>query len=107
MKTYLYSDLINNNYLYQKEADYIKIYKDCDNNQCTCVNVYPYFDYLRTDNYSCNINNIISVPVSSFSDNIFYRIDLSSILFIFLVFCFVIIFCPLKILLRFFRRFDF
>lgn len=107
MKTYLYSDLINDNYLYEKEADYIKIFKDCNNNQCTCVNVYPQFDYLKTENYICDNTNIIKIPASTFTDNIYYRIDFPSILFIFLVFCFVIIFCPLKILFRFFRRFDF
>lgn len=107
MNTYLYSDLINDNYLYEKEYDYIKVFKNCVDNQCTCVNVYPQFDYLRGNEYNCNSSNIIGIPVSSFTDNIYYRIDFPNILFIFLVFCFVIIFCPLKILFRFFRRFDF
>lgn len=107
MKTYIETDLLNDNYIYTYENNNIIVHSNCNNNQCDCVNIYPELDYMRSNIYSCilqNNNNIIDY--SKLTDNYYYRIDFYKILIIFIIFCFFIIYCPIKILLRFFKRFN-
>lgn len=107
MKTFLYSDLINENYDYSLNNDIITIYKNCNNGTCDCESVFIKNDYIRSDIYTCSKQNVIPLDHNIFTSSEFYRLDYWNILFIFLVMCFIIIYCPLKIILRFFRRFDF
>lgn len=106
MKTYLYSDLINQDYYYNIDNNEITIFKDCNNNSCTCEKVLIDTDYMRTNTFSCTYNNDNNFIYNNFSDNIYYRLDFYKILIIFIIFCFFIIYCPIKILLRFFKRFN-
>lgn len=105
--TYLHSDLINENNLYTYQNDTITILSNCNNNICSCVDVYPKLDYIRSNVYTCNSDNIVSIPYNTFTSNEMYRIDYVLILLMLCIFAFWIIFIPLKILFRFFRRFDF
>lgn len=105
---YVPSQFINDNNLYSYNSvnNKLTVYEECENNQCVCTDIFPDFDYNVSQSYTCNVSHetlLNSIP----TDNYYYRKDFWSILVIFIVFCFIIIYCPLKILFRFFRRFDF
>lgn len=106
MKTYLYEDLINAEYYYTFNNDNIIIFKDCNNNQCTCVKVFTNNDYFRSQDYSCTLDQEHIIDYTMFTSDFYYRNDFVSILIIFFILTFFIIWCPIKIILRFFKRFN-
>lgn len=106
MKTYIDTDLLNEDYIYTYENDNIIVHSNCENNQCDCVAIYPNLDYMRSNTYSCTLQNNNIINYNILTDNIYYRIDFYKILIIFIVLCFVVLYCPIKIFLRFFKRFN-
>lgn len=106
MKTYLYDDLISSDYYYSFDNDILIIYKNCDNNICTCEKVFTKNDYLRSNEYSCSLTNDNLLDYTIFSSDFYYRNDFVNILIIFFILAFFIIWCPIKIVLRFFKRFN-
>lgn len=111
MKTYLPSDFINSNYKYRINGDYYVVIKDTNCYQqysstyCDCVNVYPKFDYISSEVYSCSLSNSSNYLSSNyFTSDFYYRIDLSSILIIFLIFAIFIVYLPYRIMSRVFGR---
>lgn len=102
---YVPQQLINENNFYSYNNNVLTVYSECNDNNCVCNDVYINYDYNISDNYICSKDSIImlsSIPTSDY----YYRQDFWTILFIFLVFCFIIIYCPIKIILRFFKRFN-
>ena len=99
------SELINENNFYSYHDNTLTVYSECINDNCVCNDVYIDYDYNISESYVCSKDTVVMLSSSPTSD-FYYRQDFWSILFIFLTFCFVIIYCPLKILLRFFKRFN-
>lgn len=107
MKTYIYSDLIDQSYQYSIDNEGITVYKNCNNNNCTCEKVYTNNNYLRSDSYTCSYTNITPYNYNNLTSDFYYRTDFDKILIILLIFCIFIILVPIKIILRFFKRFSF
>lgn len=108
--TYLPHDYINSNYKYQLNNDYFRVitnencYTNYNNTYCDCFNVYPKLDYLASEITSCNINVSNYVNSSSFTDNFYYRIDFTNILIMFTIMSIFIIYLPIKIFSKIFRK---
>lgn len=108
MKTYLYSDLINENFQYSIDNEGIVVYKNCDNNNnCTCEKVFTNNNYLRSEPYTCSYTNITPYNYNNLSSDFSISNDFDKILIILLIFSIFIILIPIKIILRFFKRFSF
>lgn len=109
-KTYLPTEFINSNYTYQIDNDSIIINKhtNCTQgmgiNYCDCAIVYPNNDYISTYNYRCIENSSYNIDYTSFTDDIYYRLDLWKILVIFVVLFIFIIYIPYRIISRLFGR---
>lgn len=100
-KIYLPTDL------YQAECkvvnnDYIRVYTN--NNYTTWTDVYFKSDYILKNGYSNYQQNVICDNLNTYTDNIFYRYDLSNILIIFLILCIFCFWLPYRILSRAFGR---
>lgn len=106
MKTYLDTDLINSSYIYRYDNSDIIIYSNCSGNDCDCITVSPLLDYMQSNTYSCVLQSNNIIDSSLLTDNFYYRVDFYKILIIFIILCFIIIYCPIKIFLRFFKRFN-
>lgn len=95
-------------YLYNHNT--IRVY-DSQPNYNTTVN---YTDYYLDMHYYSNtgsttFNQYSNLPVclssSNITDDILYRVDIDSIMIIFLIMCIFVFYIPLKVLLRLFKRF--
>lgn len=111
MKTFLPSEYINANYKYTSNGENIRIYTDNNcysqysSNYCDCFYIYPQLDYLVSEVTSCNVTNITNtIDYSTFTDNYYYRVDFPNILVMFLIMCIFIIYIPLKIFSKIFRK---
>lgn len=102
---YIPSPLIDENNLYSYHDNIVTVYSDCEGDLCTCHDLYPSFDYNYSHHYNCSKTGVTMLN-STPTDNYYYRQDFWAVLFIFLTFCFVILYCPIKIILRFFKRFN-
>lgn len=101
----------NGNCVVVVSSDVIRVYETTPRNNSTV----SYRDYYIKSNYIYNdgvatFSNYSTLPICRSSDTIttdvYYRNDLPSILFIFLVFAFIGLWIPWKILCRLFRRFN-
>lgn len=76
-KMYLPNDYINSNYSYNLDNQYILVntHTNCftqyNTTYCDCFRVYPNYNYIKSDTYSCSINNNYNTSYQSFSSNIF------------------------------------
>lgn len=109
--TYLPTDSINSNYKYTINNDYIRVYTDnnCytqyNSTYCDCYYIYPKIDYLQSETTSCNVSNVSNVVShTNFTDNFYYRIDFHNILIMFLIMSIFIIYIPIKIFSKIFRK---
>ena len=109
--TYLPSNFINTNYKYTISNDYIRVYtnNNCYTNYnstyCDCYYVYPKIDYINSESTSCNVSNLSNtISSNSFTDNYYYRIDFSNILVMFFIMSIFIIYIPIKIFSKIFRK---
>lgn len=109
--TYLPSQYINSSYHYTISNDSIRIYtnNNCytqyNSTYCDCLYVYPRIDYINSETTSCNVSNLNNtISSTSFTDNYYYRIDFSNILVMFLIMSIFIIYIPLKIFSKIFRK---
>ena len=106
---YLPSDLINSSYNYEYTNDYIVVHKYTNRHQdqwgnwsSDCVRVYPNFDYNVSKVYSCSESFTTYLTKEDFTSDFFYRIDIVSILLIFMILSFVIVIVPYKIIKKLF-----
>lgn len=74
-----------------------------------------YRDYYYNSNYLYNdgeqsFSNYTTLPIcldnNIITNEVYYRNDFDSILIIFFIFAFICVWCPLKIFMRLFRRFN-
>lgn len=109
-KTYIPQDLLSSNYRYTISNDSILVhtnqncYTQYSTTYCDCYYVYPKMDYLVSNATSCNYNPTTYVSSSNFSSSYWYRIDLASILIIFLILWIFIFKYPYRIISRLFGR---
>lgn len=98
-------ELPNNKCYEYQDTTILRIYDSIVLNQNN-----SYTDYNTSNHYSKKTGTIFleSEPMcldhNVLSDSFYYRNDLAHILFIFLVFCFVIIYLPFRLLTRFYKR---
>ena len=97
-------------YVVQSEG-VIRGYEEIPTNNAT-INYRDYYinsDYIYRDG-SQTFNSYTTIPTCLSSDTltneVYYRTDFDSILIIFLIMCIFCFVLPLKIFLRFFRRFQ-
>lgn len=109
--TYLPSNFISSNYKYTISNDSIRVYtnNNCytqySSTYCDCFYVYPKIDYVNSETTSCNVSNLNNtVSSSSFTDNFYYRIDFPDILVMFLIMSIFIIYIPIKLFSKIFRK---
>ena len=109
--TYLPTNSINSNFKYTANNDYIRIYtnNNCytqyNSTYCDCYYIYPKLDYLQSEISSCNVSNLNNtISYTNFTDNYYYRIDFVNILLMFSVMFFFIIYIPIKIFSKIFRK---
>lgn len=104
--TYLPTEQINEEYFYEISNDVIVIFKNCENDECQCNDVYTNMNYMTSDDYTCYIQDNIFTDSSNFTDNFYYRQDFDKIMILFYLMAFFVIYCPIIIITRFFRRFS-
>ena len=79
MATYLPSSAINGGYHYTISNDHYTIrtnqncYTNYNTTYCNCYDIYPKFDYISTEIYSCAYNNINYIDSSNFTSDIWYN----------------------------------
>lgn len=111
MKTYLPTEDINSNWKYRINDDYYLIitnqncYTQYNTTYCDCYYRYPKNDYIRSETQSCNWSSTNSwIPSSYFTDDYWYRLDLSNILIIFIILFIFGIYFPYRVINRIFGR---
>lgn len=108
---YMPQDLINSNYLYNINNNYIVIrtrsncYYNYNTEYCDCYNIYPELDYMRTTSYSCiYATQNSNIPYTAFSSSHWYRIDTYKSLLMFLIIFLFTFYLGYKIISRLFGR---
>lgn len=103
--TYLPTDLINEDYNYSVDNNNIVVLKNCENSLCVCNSVLTDLDYQITNDFVCYESDYkYFLNYSNFTDSVYYRKDLSSILTIFTILCIFCFLIPLKVVFRFFKK---
>lgn len=109
-KLYMPNELINSNYTYYINNNYITIRtnKNCYNNYnstyCDCYDIFPNLDYAITNAYSCYSSSTHSISYDNFTSDYWYRLNIDKSLIIFsIIFIFGFLF-PYKIISRCFGR---
>lgn len=92
---------IENNY-FSYNDNIITVYSNCQNNECTCIDIYTTLDYRTSENYLCNMNNVHLLN-EQITNDFSYRIDYYKILIIFAIFTVVIILIPFRMIMKFFK----
>lgn len=106
---YLPTRYIDNTFTYSLQDDYILINKNTNchtqytTTYCDCIRVYPNYNFISTNTFSCNIptNNI--VPVTSFSNDIYNFPNFSNLFIIYFIIVFIFAFI-LKLFFNVFRK---
>ena len=109
--TYLPSESINSNFKYTANNDYFRIYtnNNCytqySSTYCDCYYIYPKLDYIKSEVTSCNVSNLTNtINYNNFTDDFYYRIDFVNILLMFFIMSIFIIYIPLKLFSKIFRK---
>lgn len=105
---YLPTDLINSNYSYFYDNGGIYVMtNNCSNNMCDTYFVDTNNHYITSEKFlSTSSDFTLELDKTKFTDDIYYRNDLDSILLCFLILCIFCFILPLKIIVRLFRRFQ-
>lgn len=82
--------------------DYIRVYTN--SNYTAWTDVYFKSDYLLKSGITNYSQNVTCDNLNTYTDNVFYRYDLSNILIIFLVLCIFCFWLPYRIVGRAFGR---
>lgn len=108
---YLPSNLLNQNYQYYYNNNYFIVrtnqncYTNYNTQYCDCFNVFQNNAYLVSQSYSCTApNQQYQIAYNKFTNDQWYRNDLSDGLIIFLIMFIFMIYLPYKICSRLFGR---
>lgn len=105
--TYLPEQYLGLDYHYNFKNQVIELYYlNNDTNNYEMIEIYPYFDYHQSKPVAATLDDYNNAPYneSIFTTDIFYRVDLSHILFVFCVLSIFIVLIPYKIISRWFGR---
>lgn len=97
-KMYLPSEYINSNYQYNLDNNYIGVrtnnncYTQYNTTYCDCFRVYPNYNYIKSDTYSCSYNNNYMTSSTSFSSDIFSLPNLSNYFITYFIIIFILIY---------------
>lgn len=106
---YLPSRYINSSYTYQLSDDYITInkgtncYTQYTTTYCDCIRVYPNYNYISTNTYSCNISNQNLVTYDNFTNDIFNYPNFSNLFIIYFIIICIFTYI-LKLMFNAFRK---
>ena len=106
---YLPKRYIDNTFTYSLQDDYILINKNThchsqySTTYCDCIRVYPNYNFISTNTYSCSIPNSNLVTSSSFSSDIYNFPNFSNLFIIYFIIIFICSFI-LKLFLNVFRK---
>lgn len=96
MKMYMPSNLINNNYIYEIYDNYYQVktnqgcYDNYNTRYCACYRVYYKNNYAITNSYACSVSsNNYTLQGITWTDDWFYRSDLSDIILVIFIFIFI------------------
>lgn len=85
---------------------YIRVYETTNNNYSNTVHdIYINQDYMVKTSTASFSSSTLCDHENEYTDNFYYRTDIDKVLIIFLILAIVVVMCPLKIVLRFFKRF--
>lgn len=105
-KIYIPSEYLNKQ-CYIVNNDYIRVYDTTYTNQSNVVyDIYFKNDYMIKRNSANYNSNTLCDMINTYTDEIYYRHDFSTILWLFIGLCLVIFLIPIKTVFRFFKRFN-
>lgn len=106
---YLPKIYIDNTFTYSLQDDYVLINKNTNchsqysTTYCDCIRVYPNYNFISTNTYSCTIPNSNLVTSSSFSSDIFNYPNFSDLFIIYFIIITICVFI-LKLFFNVFRK---
>ena len=104
-KIYLPKEYMNKP-CYVVNNGYIRVYNTINQNYSNVVyDVYINQDYMVKQGTASYSSNTQCDRLNEYTDNFYYRLDIDKVLIIFLILVLVVVGGPLKIFLRFFKRF--
>lgn len=108
--TYLPTELINSKYKYTLSDGVIRVitnnncYQNYNSTYCDCYDVFLNNDYMVSNVINCNNAPTNYVTSVRFTDDYYYRKDISDILLTFLIIIIIGFGIPLALILRFFKK---
>lgn len=104
-KIYLPTEYLNKP-CYVVNNDYIRVYNTINQHYSNTVyDIYINQDYMVKRGIASYSSNTVCDDLNEYTDNFYYRTDIDKVLTIFLILAIVVVWCPLKIVRRFFKRF--
>lgn len=106
---YLPTRYISSSYTYSIQDDNIIInkgtncYTQYTSTYCDCIRVYPNFNFISSNTYSCSISNNNLVPYTSFSNDIFNYPNFSNLFIIYFIIVCIFTYI-LKLMYNVFRK---
>lgn len=104
-KIYLPTEYLNKP-CYVINNGYIRVYNTTNNSNNIVYDIYINQDYQVRRTTSGYSSSTYCDTMNQYTDDIYYRTDFDKILVIFLILCIFCFLLPLKIFVRFFRRFQ-
>lgn len=104
-KIYLPTEYLNKP-CYVINNGYIRVYNTTNNSNNIVYDIYINQDYQVRRTTSGYSSSTQCDTMNQYTDDIYYRTDFDKILVIFLILCIFCFLLPLKIFVRFFRRFQ-
>ena len=91
-KMYLPKDYINSNFIYNLDNDYIQIktnincHMQYNTEYCDCYKIFPNYNYIKSNTYSCSLNNSYNVSSDVFSSDIYNLPNISNYFITYFIF---------------------
>lgn len=108
-KMYLPSDYIDSSYTYSLDTQYIQIktnnncHMQYSTEYCDCFRVFPNYNFVKSNVYSCSLSNTYSVASDSFSSDIYNLPNISNYFITYFIIIFMCIYV-LKLMWGVFRK---
>lgn len=108
-KMYLPSEYINSNYTYNLDSQYIQIrtnqncYTQYSTQYCDCFRVYPNYNFVKSNTYSCSLSNNYNATSEIFSSDIYNLPNISNYFVTYFIILFICVYV-LKTMWHVFRK---
>ena len=102
-------DLENYKCFVVKDSNTIRAYKEIPvlNEEVSYRDYYIHSDYMFNDSSEIITENLpVCIDNNSLTNEVYYRVDFYKSMIIFFIFCIFCFYIPIKIVFRFFRRFN-